>query len=129
MSGLTSERRAEIAARAEAASPGPWAPSWTGYVDGAPNVGAVTRSGFRRPEDADFVAHARTDVPDLLAALDATVACLQALWGVTIVGHQPGDACPYQVGHSPTEHVVFGLGVANLDAFVAMSRPPSEGQS
>jgi hypothetical protein len=54
------------------------------------------------------------------------VACLQALWGVTIAGHQPGEACPYQVGHSPTEHVVFGLGVAKLDAFVAIARPPSE---
>lgn len=50
-------------------------------------------------------------------------AALQSLWAVTIVGHTDDDRCPYRVGHSPTEHVVFGYGVMPLDTWVECARP------
>ena len=83
MSELTPERLAEIKARAEKATPGPWTATyeesdqWTsitgaGLFDGGhwmvcPEV--ATTEG-EPGEDSDFIAHAREDVPDLLAEVE-----------------------------------------------------------
>lgn len=63
-----------IRARAEAATPGPW----TTWVDGHNNHsgvctddGEVGISDDVEGADAEFIAHARTDVPALLDALEA----------------------------------------------------------
>ena len=76
---MTPERLAEIAARAEAATPGPWVeypqygPNFYAYVDGSYLRGVGTMN-FGDGEDADadreFVLHARTDVPALLATIE-----------------------------------------------------------
>ena len=84
----------EIEARTNAATEGPWAP-WRDQ-DGAPhmngllmvgNAAAVIPEGESwvegvdvnpiahtyTPEDREFIAHARTDVPDMAAALRAVL--------------------------------------------------------
>ena len=63
----------EIEARANAATEGPWELLGDGeYVSGpgilvAPDDGGVTSA------DAEFIAHARTDMPDMAAALRAVL--------------------------------------------------------
>lgn len=69
---MTPERIAEIRDRVGRTSDGPWVPSgFSGIIDGPAYVGVINLTGFRRFYDADFVAHARQDVPDLLDALTA----------------------------------------------------------
>lgn len=99
MSTLSSEDRAEIQARADAATEGPWgaakgatpdgkyltttkaekeeflrlslndddAELW--LVDNAEVIPAVTGDGPRAQANAEFIAHAREDIPKLLAEL------------------------------------------------------------
>ena len=83
---MTPNQLAEIEARAEAATPGPW--GIYGYIgvlqtDGKRrniiDIGflGTDERGFEisvrveetgiKPKDADFIAHARTDIPALLA--------------------------------------------------------------
>lgn len=63
---------AAIKARAEAATPGPWA--WGGDVlfgrDHWDGPLLATRVDGQRAEDADFITHARADVEVLLAEVD-----------------------------------------------------------
>ena len=83
------DRLNEIEARANAATEGPWAPDEYTEVDPdgfyelsrviAPDPDGdgwcaigVVHTGILRP-DADFIAHARTDVPALVAALRAVL--------------------------------------------------------
>ncbi|MEV5939892.1 hypothetical protein [Streptomyces sp. NPDC051994] len=74
---LTPEREAEIRARAEAATEGPWhvedhKPSLERLVvdeDGLLSVSLGYLGNSNQP-DARFIAHAREDVPALLAELD-----------------------------------------------------------
>lgn len=64
----------EIKARIEKATPGPWDVSYThGRVDHLRNGIRFTVAdlAFR---DAEFIAHARTDIPKLLAALEAVLS-------------------------------------------------------
>lgn len=93
MAGLSEERLAEIRKRVDAATPGPWEhdldpdSDWfkttmgcgSVYTMGedvmggniaAPNGDCYPRSGYAPKEDMSFIAHARTDVPDLLAEVD-----------------------------------------------------------
>lgn len=86
MDTINTERLAEIKARAEAAHEGPWGipparsnatkfwlqpykqhgdwshPSWRGFIT----------CDFK--EDAEFVAHAREDIPTLIAAIESMQA-------------------------------------------------------
>lgn len=71
---LSPERLAGIRARVEAASPGPWCTDeseiyqGTEYIAGAEWIGDTCRTyGDGGRADAQFIAAARTDVPDLLA--------------------------------------------------------------
>jgi hypothetical protein len=78
---MTEERLKEIDARAAAATPGPWelVDAHDDYV--RPEYYVVMKReaehGFwdmdtslmTRPEEPDFIAHAREDIPDLVAAL------------------------------------------------------------
>jgi hypothetical protein len=98
---VSDERIAEIRARADAATPGPWG-RYGWVVDGEEvsplqgvleaalglSLGSVHHtepiarfSGYLLPveSNADFSAHARTDVPDLLDALVAARAEIAAL--------------------------------------------------
>ena len=89
---MTPERLAEIKARADEATEGPWSRYgwWCGHVPPGPvqgtleaapglSIGSVAHtesiarfSGYQLPVEAnaDFCAHARTDVPDLLAEIE-----------------------------------------------------------
>lgn len=104
MSDLT-EQLAEIKARAEAATEGPW--EWTAYrvptLEGWKGDPAVYRyqtevleadhngeCGCRSacqldltiaPSDAKFIAHAREDIPRLIAAVDAVLAIHRETYG------------------------------------------------
>jgi hypothetical protein len=76
---LTPEREAEIAIRTEAAYPGPWRRSEEGLertVLSEDDVVAISFGyrGNNTQAEADFVAHAREDVPALLAELNAVRA-------------------------------------------------------
>ena len=81
----------EIEARANAATEGPW--EWEGEAKAEWEIGANSLVPSRRPDDpvlygygydasgievktpadAEFIAHARTDVPDMAAALRAVL--------------------------------------------------------
>jgi hypothetical protein len=68
-----------IEARANAASPGPWVRDGFGDEDGPRFIGAPTTEQIVVDEvsgsvDAVFIAAARQDVPDLVAALRAVLA-------------------------------------------------------
>ena len=88
------DRLDEIEARANAATEGPWTPDEYTEVDPdgfyelsrviAPDPDGddwcaigVVHTGILRP-DADFIAHARTDVPALVAALQAVLRVCDA---------------------------------------------------
>ena len=88
---MTDERILEIKARAEAATPGPWENGWSNGVTGPTAAsfvdldkkcgivskpkevfageyyaGVICRTAVGRDADAQFIAYARTDIPDLL---------------------------------------------------------------
>lgn len=72
---LTPERLAEIREREQAATPGPWTAheEWPGSVfhGGDTNLLPIARTTGRMAEANErFIAHAREDVPALLAELD-----------------------------------------------------------
>jgi hypothetical protein len=71
---LTAEELKALAERAERLTPGPW--TWHGYRDGyeivsksIPNAPPLVcrDGGVRWVRDADFISHAREDIPALLA--------------------------------------------------------------
>ncbi len=69
MTNLTPERLAEIKARCEAATYGPWTENWSRVFASVLN-GRMLFSAETSPnakQDALFTAHARKDVPDLIA--------------------------------------------------------------
>lgn len=99
---LSDERLAEIRARAEAATSGPWRKQGTNNLlcvtdgDGAYIVARfpnATLHGKNRDANAAFIAHARQDIPALLdhaTTLAAEVAALRLL--VTDLLSPEGDA-------------------------------------
>lgn len=65
--------RESIRQRVAAATEGPWEDSWSGEI----RVGPSSFGEMDMPADAEFVAHARQDVPALLAVADAAAdACV-----------------------------------------------------
>lgn len=89
---LTDEQLAAIRERADAATPGPWATALEVDHDGqywvvTPPDGSVLfsvckvghKGELKTEEDAEFIAHARQDIPALLAHIDALTAELATL--------------------------------------------------
>ena len=80
-------RLAEIRARVEAATPGPWEFSESNLIvapepddsDWWGEVASVTDSYFNNTVDADFIAHSRADVPFLLNLVASLTAERDAL--------------------------------------------------
>lgn len=71
-----------LRARAESATPGPWEvlPTRTGaYVTTDPRFSGGRLGDFDMIADAEFAAHARTDIPALLADRDALAAEVERL--------------------------------------------------
>lgn len=93
---MTSEELAAIKARAEAATPGPWkrsdeesgdyyAPGWS--VEAPIEVGSMSLAvSIDDKPDAEFIAHARTDVPALVAAVE------DLRWLLSVIGEQQDGA-------------------------------------
>ncbi len=85
---LEPDERAAIAARCEAATPGPWMITSTrGLVGGVGTDIDVAKPRIMeafKVEDRDFIEAARTDVPTLLAALDAAETAQHA---TMLAGH------------------------------------------
>jgi len=77
-SALSTEQLAAIRAREAAANPGPWAAEDDGLVWGQGPGDPV--SGSAQLADAEFIAHARQDIPDLLAELDEMRALFDMQW-------------------------------------------------
>ena len=75
----------EIKARAEGATEGPWSTRrfdldlFVVAENGALNPINLGYVGNRPEDDAEFIAHARTDIPKLLAALEAVAGELAEL--------------------------------------------------
>lgn len=73
------EKLDEMQARCDKATPGPWRADWKGTnhfeLTSASSPYWLVRpeQGFERGEDLEFVAHSRTDLPRLLAALRVAV--------------------------------------------------------
>jgi hypothetical protein len=71
------DRLDEIEARANAATDGPWrARRWDYFCEVDYNIETSAPScvaDLSDPDDADFIAHAREDVPALVAALRAVL--------------------------------------------------------
>lgn len=96
---LTLERLAEIEERANAATPGPWFAEYSGEQGDCvvPADAESTREAvcltrlYDATADADFIAHARSDVPDLLAEVETSHRACQTLGA--IVDRQGIDIC------------------------------------
>lgn len=80
---MTDEQLQAIRDRAEKATPGEWEYSPAGriYKDPLDPIAFVGGRGNQAVADADFIAHAHTDIPALLAALDAANAKLDKAVG------------------------------------------------
>jgi hypothetical protein len=102
---LSPEREAEIAARTEAATPGPWFlhDDWPGRVFSESQFNHhIARVTGTNPESNErFIAHAREDVPALLAEIQqlrSTLTTLADRWdqmattGDAAIGTFPGPA-------------------------------------
>jgi hypothetical protein len=92
---MTAERLAEIAGRCSAATTGPWSASPAGWVD-RPPYASINRMAFVEVADAEFVAHSRADVPDLVAEVKRLTAAVIQPWAaggfVCIVCHGYGES-------------------------------------
>ena len=92
MSAMTEDELAKIEARASAATEGPWTCEGgnMGYeiMECPPGI----RYSFERAEDGDFVAHARQDVPALVAECRRLREALQAASEHLLASHAGGDA-------------------------------------
>jgi hypothetical protein len=85
---LRDEELAAIKKRVEAATPGPWAATGEYFCLAAPDATHVVCFGHDYDDygdvkgpDAEFIAHARTDVPALLAEVERLRAELANLVG------------------------------------------------
>ena len=67
MAEMTPERLAEIEARAAVATPGPWV--LTFQMEDPYDKDGPVKLRLEKIEDVQFAAMARTDIPDLIAAL------------------------------------------------------------
>lgn len=113
---LTDKELAEIREREKQASPGPW------YVEGGtgsilaehpmlPSVPEIVAGHWRDygvidPDNADFIAHARDDIPALLVEVDMlrteNAALRKLARGVANIQIPPDERC--QACHSAQNH-------------------------
>jgi hypothetical protein len=89
----------EIRARAEAATPGPW---WEDHAEIMSHDGMVSMPCVR-PVDAEFIAHARTDVPALCERVRVLTETLAGVYDMlprwSCKSMEP-DGCPVCVARS-----------------------------
>lgn len=68
------KRLDEIKARVDAATPGKWVPF---LIKRILEIAADGEPDERVDSDAEFIAHARNDIPDLVLALELAIAALE----------------------------------------------------
>jgi hypothetical protein len=102
---ITPERLAEIEARVNAATPGPWVhDEFWGVVDPV----FVDEDGHLAPQDMKFIAAAREDVPDLIARvreLEAEITRLREVYRRALKfrgeeAHADPDGSVYRHAHN-----------------------------
>jgi hypothetical protein len=71
---MTDERKQQIRERAERATYGPWRVGMESSYTRQVTAGGRRLMGRIGPNDAEFIAHSRTDIPDLLAEVDTLTA-------------------------------------------------------
>jgi hypothetical protein len=111
---LSEQQLAEIAARAGAATPGPWCTDdWEIYRGSEPGAGAewigeTCRAVGRSVEDcanAAFIAAARTDVPALLAEVARLRAAAGTVWLATYEESAPEVIGRYDNRAAAMDHI------------------------
>jgi hypothetical protein len=75
---VTPDRLAEIQQRADAATEGPWVAHWWGVESESVDVLVIQDDYESSRQDFEFIAHAREDIPFLLAELSRYQAAVQA---------------------------------------------------
>jgi len=124
---ITEDRLAEIEARASAATPGPWVgDSEFGFVSprGATTahiIASLDAEGVRDTGGADlaFIAHARTDVPDLVAEVESLRELARGATATALALTAERDALRAQLGPLCAVH----------DALVEAAALPGAGAS
>jgi len=76
---VTPDRLTEIQQRADAATDGPWVDHWWGIEGESVDVLVVQDDYESSRQDFEFIAHAREDIPFLLAELARYQAAVQAV--------------------------------------------------
>lgn len=128
MSNDVTQRLAEIEARTKAATPGPWRREgdWNDIAaidtDGTPYGVAGNDESISHP-DAEFIAHAREDVPWLIERLSRAEAELHRLafhpdweYATTTGQRKQWDVTPPEGdGWCPNVHRGYGNGWARFD--------------
>lgn len=96
---MTPQQLQAMRERAEKASASPWG---TYTIDGeygienTPDVAIVLTAGEISPNNADFIAHARQDIPDLLAYVAELEAALRKIAADGIRGSDTGwEGCTH----------------------------------
>lgn len=83
MTSITPEQIAEIKARTEKATPGPWIEVSHGNTVKSHGVDSLTGNVCSaispRTQNAAFIAHARQDIPDLLAEVERLTGVLRTI--------------------------------------------------
>ena len=106
-SDALSDVLATIRARAEAATEGPWERSFARSIESNPGNGEWTvvidqmpdgvGAGVIEPTDAEFIAHARTDVPALVTALEVVLGIHEPInavdYGASVRGSRYTQVC------------------------------------
>lgn len=96
---MNTERLDQIEARANAATEGPWVAEATS-IYGAPYGGGhsyafpMIADLVKWEANADFIAHARTDVPDLVAALRGTYPTREEIAAAMYARYNEGESLP-----------------------------------
>ena len=87
---MTQEELEKIREREQAATPGPWTVDiWSSQpntVQGISPIGICTDYGDYGPEnaDAEFIAHAREDIPDLLQHIEEQNSYIEGLEKIAV---------------------------------------------
>lgn len=72
-------RLEDIAARLEAATPGPWRVYGANYIDAGPNTNLIANGSVPALGDAELIAHAPADLAALLAVVREVAALADSL--------------------------------------------------
>jgi hypothetical protein len=111
---VTQEQIDELRRIADAATPGPWSTTWAGDTLSGPADARNLPHGY--PEDAAFIAAARTALPESLEEIERLRAEVEAMRPVVELTRFLRDACSGDY-HTALERLFAAS--RNLDAALA----------